>query len=248
MAASVWKDEYIVRVYQLASQGMTEMKISKILGISVATFRVWEKKKKHFKMALETGREQANPKGKKLVTFQDYVYNRLSKKLKKLWREINSFGTTTTGIEKLETLLEKSGVQARQHLFLYAWTRSNFSISYALRKVNIGRSTLDAWRRKDPDFAELVDNINWHKGNFFEDHLLKLVAGGDTSAILHVNKTFNRKRGYGEKTDIDINLSGGVSISHTIEGKGFSLETKKAMLKDLRKNANEKTKTKTDSS
>ena len=245
MAVSIYKDEYIVRVYQLAQQGLTETKISKILGISVATFRVWEKKKKAFKKALEMGRKEGNPNNKDIVTFQDYVYKRLPRKLRKLWNEINAFGTSVSGIEKIEALLIKRGVRARQHLFLYAWTKSNFSISYALRKVNISRSTFEGWKSKDDSFLELVDNINWHKGNFFEDHLLKLVAGGDTSAILHVNKTFNRKRGYGEKTDIDINLSGGVSISHTVKGKGFSLETRKAMLKDLR-NGEEKKKTETD--
>ena len=245
MAVSIYKDEFVIRVYQLAQQGLTETKISKILGISVATFRVWEKKKKAFKKALEMGRKEGNPNNKDIVTFQDYVYKRLPRKLRKLWKEIDAFGTSASGIEKVEALLEKRGVRARQHLFLYAWTKSNFSISYALRKVNIGRSTFERWKDKDDNFLALVDNINWHKGNFFEDHLLKLVAGGDTSAILHVNKTFNRKRGYGEKTDIDINVSGGVNINHTVDGKGLSIETRKAILKDMRKNGNEKTKTKT---
>ncbi len=245
MAVSIWKDEYIVRVYQLAQSGMTETKISKVLGISVATFRVWEKKKKYFKLMLEAGRKEANPNNKDMVTLRDYIHNRLSKELRPIWNKVNAFGTTASGIERLELMLQKRGIRVRQHLFIYAMTRGNYSLSYALRKVNISRSTLEAWKRKEPEFAALCDEIDWHKENFLEDSFFKLVAGGDTAATIHGVKTKLRKRGYGEKTDIDINLSGGVNIAHTIEGKGFSLETKKAMLKDLRKNANEKTKTKT---
>ena len=245
MAVSIFKDEYIVRVYQLARSGMTEAKIAKVLGISLATFRVWEKKKKYFKLMLEAGRKEANPNNKDMVTLRDYIHNRLSKNLRRIWKEIDAFGNTPSGIERLELMLQKRGIRVRQHLFIYAMTRGNYSVSYALRKVNISRSTLEAWKRKEPEFSALCDEIDWHKENFLEDSFFKLVAGGDTAATIHGVKTKLRKRGYGEKTDIDINLSGGVSVIHTVEGKGLSLETRKAILEDLRKDASKEKKTTT---
>ena len=90
MAVSIFKDEYIVRVYQLARSGMTEKKISKILGISLATFRVWERKKKYFKLMLEAGRKAWGGKNEKEITIQDYIFKSLPKNLRKLWNEINA--------------------------------------------------------------------------------------------------------------------------------------------------------------
>ena len=107
MAASVWKDEYIVRVYQLAQSGMTEIKISKVLGISVATFRVWEKKKKLFKMALEMGRKQWGGKNEKETTIQDYIFKSLPKNLRKLWNEINALERANSG----SLILQASNVE-----------------------------------------------------------------------------------------------------------------------------------------
>ncbi len=244
MAVSIFKDEYIVGVYQLARSGMTEAKIAKILGISLATFRVWEKKKKYFKLMLEAGRKEWGGKNEKETTIQDYIFKSLPRDLRKLWNEINALERAKSGVEKIEALLEKRGVRARQSILLHAWTKGNFSLTRALRKVNISRSTFDAWCTKDDGFAQLVSDIDWYKGHFYEDAFIGLVKGGDTTAIVHAQKTFNRKRGYGEKTDIDINLSGGVSVTHTVQGKGLSLETRKAILKDMQ-NGKEKTKTKT---
>ena len=247
MAVSIFKDEYIVRVYQLARSGMTEAKIAKILGISLATFRVWERKKKYFKLMLEAGRKEWGGKNEKETTIQDYIFKSLPRNLRKLWNEINALERAKSGVEKIEALLEKRGVRARQSIFIHAWAKGNFSLTRALRKVNISRSTFDAWRAKEPEFNQLVSDIDFYKGNFYEDAYIDLVRGGDSAAIRDINKTFNRERGYGEKTAIDINLSGGVSIAHSVDDLDVPLPVKIALLKAVRKkkNANEKEKTKT---
>jgi len=235
MARTVWKNKFIIEVYELAKSGMTESQIANTFGISLPTFRVWEKKKPIFKMALQQGRKQNKKPNNKTFNFSDYVYKRLSSDLKKIYDRINKFDKEKNGIEKIEALLAKRGKTVRQHLFVYAWTRSNFSLSNALRKVNISRSTFEHWKKTDPDFIKLVEEINWHKKNFFEDSLSNLVASGDTSATIFVNKTYNRDRGYHDKIDIGLNVDANVNVNMIDLNKlDLSLKTRKEILKCYR--------------
>lgn len=236
MAKTLWKTEYIIRVYELARSGMTQVKMAKVLGVSHPTFRKWEEKKEAFRMALRAGKKLYKHNNKNGVSFRDYVFKRLPEDLRKLWCEINRLDKARSGVEKIEAILAKRGKRIRQHLFLYAWVSANFSISNALGKVNITRGTFDLWKEKDPEFAMLIDEINWHKKNFFEDHLCKLIKGGDTSATIFANETYNRDRGYSKRHDVNLNLTG-ETIHHVvnIDAMELDIKTRKAILSSIRK-------------
>ena len=242
MPESKYKHEHVVEVYIAAKSGMTENQISKVLGISVHTLRVWEKKKKAFKIALEQGRQQYKGKKNGTLSFREYVFGRLSYKNRKLWNKIIRLSKNSKKrkrpkdwVEQIEILLEKRGKCARQSLFMYAWVSSNFSISNALRRVNISRSTFELWKQ-DSDFHLLFKEMEWHKKNFFEEHLCVLVKAGNPAAIIFANKTFNKDRGYSEKIDVDMNLLG--EIDHgvlSVDHLKLDLDTRKALLKAKRK-------------
>jgi hypothetical protein len=117
-------------------------------------------------------------------------------------------------VELIEELLDGHGIRAKQHLFIYALTQSMFNVSASMRKLGIARNTYEAWKTSDPEFAELVREIHWHKENFFESALIGRVASGDTAAIIHVAKTKLRDRGYNEK--IEIEHTGSINHEHTI--------------------------------
>jgi transposase len=239
MPESKYKPEFVVDVYLAAKSGMTETQISKVLGISVHTLRVWEKKKKAFKLALDRGRAEQRGKKNSTLSFQDYIYEQLSYKNRKLWKKINSLHRNKKkrddNIERIEALLEKRGKHARQSLFMHAWVSSNFSISKALRKVNISRSTFELWK-KDTEFHILFKEMEWHKKNFFEEYLCKIVKGGNPAAIIFANKTYNRDRGYGDKLEVDMNLSGELDANViSVDTLNLNLETRKALLKSSRK-------------
>lgn len=242
MPESKYKHKHVVEVYIAAKSGMTENQISKVLGISVHTLRVWERKKKAFKIALERGRAECRGKKGDSLSFREYVFGRLSYKNRKLWNKINRLSKNTKKrkrpedyVEQIELLLEKRGKHARQSLFMYSWVSSNFSISHALRKVNISRSTFELWKQ-DPEFHTLFEEMNWHKGNFFEEYLCLLVKGGNQAATVFANKTFNKDRGYGERVDVDMNLIGDVEHGViSVDHLKLSLDTRKALLKARRK-------------
>ena len=189
----------LVSIYQQASLGRSMTETAKTLGVGHDTFLKWKKEKSYVKDAWDRGREvlTAEP------DFPSYVYNRLPENLQQLWDQIDEVDTKKNAQEMIERLLQGHPTQVRQHLFLYAWTSSDFSLSEAVKKVNINMTTLNNWKR-DPEFAELVDEIHWHKKNYFERAFIGRVASGDTAAIIHAVKSQCADRGYNPSMQVDV--------------------------------------------
>lgn len=235
MGRTVWQDAFAFKAYELTKSGMTERKIAKVLGISFGTFVLWEKKKPIFKLAIRRGRRVHRKKDGSTFSFRDYINGRLSEDVRDIWHKINRCDTLKNGTERLEAILSERGVRVRQQLFVYAFVSSNFSISAALRRVNISRSAFELWK-KDPEFLRLFEELGEMKGDFFEEHLCMLIAGGDTASTIFANRTYNKKRGYSEKIDVDLNVSG--SVQHNIvniDSLGLPLKERKQLLSKVRK-------------
>lgn len=236
MAKSLWQEKFVITAYNLAKSGKKDGGISKILGISHACFCKWLIKKKRFKEAVSRGRKEFRNRNNKVLSFRDYVYKRLPLKLRRLWTEIDKLDSKKNGGELIETLLANKSKNIRKHLFIHALVHCNFAVSPALRMVNLAKGTFDDWKKNDPEFGDLVKEIQYHKKNFFEDHLCKLVASGDTAATIFVNKTFNRDR-YPEKQDLNINMSGELNSNVSIDALNLPLQVKKEILKSIRETA-----------
>lgn len=233
---SIWKDIMIIQVYELSKSGNSETSMAKVLGISLPTFRLWETKKKLFKMAINRGRKVNKGRTNQAMTIQDHVFNRLSKSTRKTWRKLNRLQKEKKGFKKIEAMLESQGKCARQELFVYAWTSSNFNIAAALRKINISRSTFDLWRKTDKGFAQIVKEIDSYKKDFWENHLYQLGAAGSEGAILYANKTINQDIFPDPKKVIDVNLSGSVNVNVVcLADLNWPLKLKKQVLKTIRK-------------
>lgn len=234
MVASPWKDEFVLTGYDLAREGLAESHIAKALGVSKPTLIEWKRKKPLFRRALARGKNFS--KGTKgTITFADYVYRRLPAELQDVWDRINRLSKCKTARERIDAIMANQGKQARQHLFIHAWIQHNFSISRAMRTCGLSRALFELWKR-DPEFLKLVNEIEFHKKNFFEDQLIGLVRNGDTSATIFVNKTYNRDRGYGEKVQVE--HTGTIQHSHalvSLEDLDLPLETRKEILAAIRK-------------
>jgi len=201
------KTSWIFRTYDCAKEGLSVRDIAGLLGIDERTL----KNNKRLYSAVKHGRKMCAKNSKDGgFSFSDYIYKKLPAKLKKVWDEITAVENTSNGFEKVECILKSAGIPVRQNLFIHSWVCSNFCISKALRKVNISRRQFNDWC-EDADFLQLVNEIEGYKKDFFEEKLLRLVKGGNPRAVIHVNKTKNRDRGYGDKTVVEI--TGGVQHS-----------------------------------
>jgi len=224
-----------VTTYELARDGISDQQIGKALGVAGITFRRWCAQRPALADALARGRHQRNPGDE--LTFHQYVFDHLSPHLQQLWDDIHACENLDNGVERVEALLKGHGVRARQHLFLYALTQSMFNVSQSLRKLNIPRRMFEDWCRNDPDFTELMDEIHWHKGNFFEQAFIGRVSAGDTNAIIHAVKTKCRDRGYNDK--IEVVHSGTIDTGNNVNLADLDLpiEVRKVVLDALRAKA-----------
>lgn len=220
-------DTMPVDAYILARQGMTNNAIAQTFGVNDVTFSDWIRKRSTLRYALERAREGGGAK-----TFQEYVYQQLPADLQKLWDEIEMWQDHESGMERLEILLSSQTKRVRQSLWMHAMVCCNFNPSEACRKLALSRRTVDDWAKHDPDFSRLLDEINWHKKNFFEEGLIRLVRSGNVLATVFANRTVNRDRGYSEK--LEVNHSGTINHEHhhliSIDKLNLPLETRLAIL------------------
>ena len=217
--------------------GLRQKDIASKLYISLKIFKRWLKEKTIFRKYYTKGRKEYKGRGNEPFSFRDYIYDRLAPDLRYIWDRIERIDKLKGGVDKIEALLEAGGKRVRQNLFIHAWTSGNFSVSGAMRKVNISRDTFYKWK-KETEFAKLIEEIDVIRGDFIEGHHMKLIEKGDSPATIHASKTFNRNRGYGDK--LDLKISGELdSVVMTLGELDLPVEIRKEILKAIRKNKKE---------
>jgi len=230
--------ERILDIYALAKAGHSNMRIAELLDVSWNTFRKWMKRK-HVMEALERGRkldEEAN-------NFKEYIYKQLDPELRYLWEEIMECEKAKSPVGRLEAKLEGLGRVGQQNLFIHALVHSAFNLSTALRLCHVSKRKLERWIKEDRRFAELIDEIDWHKKNFFEGALMLLVKKGHPGAVMFANRTINSDRGYSIKNVVEknVNITGGTKNTTTvkIDDLDLPLEHRKAILAKYREKEQE---------
>lgn len=238
--ASKYSDALVFAAYDAAKSGMSERKIAEFVGVNNDDYRRWKQKHPLFRLAIEKGMEFHRKADGAAVTLKDYVYRHLDPALQRLWKEINQPKTT---VARLDQIFDRAGIRARQQLYLHALTVSNFNASQALKKLGLAYSTVQQWAERDPEFGRLMQEMDTHKGNFFESALVGAVKGGDVGAILFANRTFNKNRGYGIKVEHEV--SGTVNHLHAtvdIEMLDLDLDTRRKILEAIQKQEENKPK------
>lgn len=211
-----WKDEYFVRIYLLARQGLSNTAIAESLGVSKdKTLTRWVRIHPAVKDALDKGR--ADREGVKMFDLKQYVYGRLPNKLRPIWDEICKVDSDESAskqdkYDRIYGLIEHRGKRAKQYLWVHALVQSNFNKNEANRKANVSSSTLQQWIHGDPGFLELTNNIMEMKKDMIEGCLLGLVAQGDTNATIFAAKSLLKDRGY--STEVNIKHEGKVNHLH----------------------------------
>lgn len=224
-----WDESMYVRCYQLAREGFSDTQIAQNIGIDKPTIIRWKKIKPYFSQSLKMARDSID----NAQTFEEYVYRRLPRALQQTWDQIHTFSKSKSALRKIKFLLADHGKQERQSLYIHALISKNFNASEACRCLDLSYKQVTNWSMNDPYFLELLTEIDWHKKNFFESHLIKLVKTGDVAATIFANKTKNRDRGYAEK--IEHEVSGTVHHTHAfdIEVLNLPLSTKRTILEAI---------------
>jgi hypothetical protein len=237
--ATQWDDKYYTVIYDLAKSGMPDKQIGRMLNVDRTAFNRWKRLKPALREALEKARGTKDDPD----TFLGYVHGHLSPAVRPLWQSIMEIWGPKDSRKKgapdkcaaIEALLRHKSKKVRQHLFLHALVAHNFNVSEACRRLALSMQVVTKWAREDPEFADLIAEIDVHKKNYFEGALMKLVRAGDPKAIIFVNKTYNKDRGYGNTVKID--HGGIVQHQHTgvpLDQLNLSPEATRELLEAVR--------------
>ena len=212
---TAFKSRFVIDIYAMARDGANDKTIAKTLGVTPAGFVGWKRNHKGVQYALKRAKKDRNSGAD--LDWTEYIRGQLPKRLRQVWDKITEFGQDPSGYGKIEKLLGKESRRARQELLVYAILSSGFSLAKALRKVAIPRNTFLHWAETDPEFVELLTEIDEIKKDFFEEGLIKLVKAGDSPATIFGNRTLNRSRGYGEITETRV--SGVIGVASITVGE-----------------------------
>ena len=228
-----WNDSFYVKTYELVISGLNESQIAKTLGVTSATFTAWKEMRPALIEAIEKGKIAKSKLEEK--TNITNCHN-LSPELQELWDKILLCDNIRNGLDRMESLLIDAGKGARQRLFIFCLIKNNFDVTQACRRLNINKTTLTKWVREDIEFSDMLKEIDWYKGNFYENALVRLVAEGDTNAVIFANKTYNKDRGYSDKLEIQSSVQHTHLHAHfTIDDLELPISTRMEILEAIRR-------------
>ena len=92
----------------------------------------------------------------------------------------------------------------KKEAVLEALEKSLGVVTTAVKSVGVARSTFYKWINEDEDFAKKVKDIDNITLDFAERQLHKQIQDGNTSATIFYLKTRGKKRGYIEKSELDL--------------------------------------------
>lgn len=162
-----------------------------------------------------------------------YTFDRLSPEAEEIWNVIQFWKGSKREHSEVDRMLKGRPQHLRQELFVHAFLRTTYDMSEACRMVGVSRDDINNWANHDPNFRKLLEEMRWHKKNFFEKALLDLVDQRNPTAVMFVNKTVNADRGYREKLQIE--HSGSVSSGYGLDDLELDMETRKKILDAIRK-------------
>jgi hypothetical protein len=193
-----WNDEFYVQVYQLAKSGANVGLIANTLGVRPAQFRKWMDDRPALGVALQEGVKRDNSMQ------ANYIFGCLSEKAKRVWERVCKAEKQKSSLKKIELLFDEGGDGIRKELFLHVFSRTYFNATEACRKVRIPYKVFKRWVEEDPEFSGLIAEMQDHKGDLYESRLTEVaVEDRDVAALIFCAKTYNRKRGYNEKLEIE---------------------------------------------
>jgi len=107
----------------------------------------------------------------------------------------------------------------KKEAMLKALENSLGVVTVACKSADIPRSTYYKWLKEDEDFSQAVKEIENIALDFAESQLHSQMKDGSTSATIFYLKTKGKKRGYIERSELDLS-SGEEPVKINVNIKG----------------------------
>lgn len=220
------KLRYAIDLYDALLRSKGEINgAARVLNLDGEALHIKIHKSVGLSMILELAKKRADESG----AMSEYVYKSLTPEAKEMWDRLKSAGGNDERKWLLKSINRK---RIRQELFVHALICSTFNASRACQMVGVAQETLRKWKR-DANFMMLLEEVQFHKKNFFENALVGLVQEKHAGAVIFANRTLNADRGYSERMKIE--HSGAVDVgAFSFDDLDLDIDTKRKVLEAIR--------------
>lgn len=112
---------------------------------------------------------------------------------------------------------EQNRTKAAKKAMLEALYKNLGIVSKAAEVAGIGRGSHYRWMEEDEEYRREVESVPDYVLDFVEDKLHSLIKDQDTTATIFYLKTKGKKRGYIERSELDMSGQVGVNINQIVD-------------------------------
>ena len=128
------------------------------------------------------------------------IFESLSEEAKGYWQLLNAKESTVDAKQAALLAIAANGERERQRILAWGLTQNFFDINGACRALNIPLKQFRSWVANDPEFADMIAEIQSSKKYFVESQLFKLIACGSEKATVFAAERLMRDQ-YGQKIE-----------------------------------------------
>lgn len=173
---------------------------------------------------------EINNKNKDISQLDDLILGRLPPELRSIWKKLVNKEPLT---KEMEMMLASKGEIHRMRLLAYALIKCDFNATKACKLAGVPYRKFMVWSTTNLDFIRLMEEVRECKKDLAEESLIKLVKKGDRNAVIFVNKTLNKDRGYGQTVEVNSQVTHNYNMIN-IEELDLPVEIKIAILNAIR--------------
>ena len=112
---------------------------------------------------------------------------------------------------------EQNRTKAAKKAMLEALYKNLGIVSKSAEIAGIGRGSHYRWMEEDEVYRREVESVPDYVLDFVEDKLHSLIKDQDTTATIFYLKTKGKKRGYIERSELDMSGQVGVNINQIVD-------------------------------
>jgi len=110
--------------------------------------------------------------------------------------------------KKGQIMIDLKELQLKKKAMLIALEQNLGVVTSACRTAGVGRTTFYKWLKQDKQFNEAVKELDNVSLDYAESKLLENIRANKETSIIFYLKTKGKKRGYSERSELDITTDG----------------------------------------
>jgi hypothetical protein len=137
-------------------------------------------------------------------------FESLSDEAKDYWHILNDTKALADAKQSALLAIANNGERERQRILAYGLMQNFFDVQAACKALNVPVKQFNKWVASDPEFADMIAEVQASKRFFVEGQLFKLIALGSEKATMFAAERLMPKE-YGNK----VQHSGSIEHNHT---------------------------------